>query len=1222
MTLTRSHAVLQSLPMAAPSPARRPSPGLLCLPPWVFAIALLQPHAVAETGAPLLVRQPFAPPSAPRGATLFAELPPEQTGIVTENRYADPRMWGDLYHEFEVGPIGTGVAIGDYDGDGRPDLFVVSKTESCRLFRNLGDWKFEDVTARAGVEDRGDAARIWKQGATFADVNNDGRLDLYVCRFAAPNLLYLNKGDGTFREAAAAAGLAVADASTMAAFCDYDRDGWLDVFLQTNLLDNAKSPLGQRDYLFHNNGNGTFSDVTVAAVLSTAPTQGNSATWWDYNGDGWPDLYVANDFAVPDFLYRNNGDGTFTNVIDAAVPHLPFSAMGSDLGDVNNDSRLDLLVADMAASSHEKDQRTMADNRSRAREPGDASSAAPNYLWSALYLNTGLGVCQEAARLAGLEATDWTWSPRFEDLDNDGRIDLHVTNGMHREIHNTDLLQRLMGTESALDRVRIARNSPILAEPNLAFRNLGDLQFENVSAAWGLNQKGVSFGSALGDLDGDGDLDLVFSNFLQGATVLRNDSATGQRLVVALRGTRSNRFGVGATIRIDTARGPQVRTIGLARGYMSSSEPIAHFGLGDDTVVQRLTVTWPNGTVQTFENLAAGARYVVTEPTNAGLTASTPAPAAAETLFEEISQQIGFSLTAREDSIDELAMQPLLPFRQNRRGPALAVGDLNGDDRDDLLLGGTPRDPARLLIASDSDAFALVGNFGSEHPNAVNDGPVAMFDANADGAPDVLITKGGSAYPSGSPEYQPQLFLSDGAGGLRAATDALPSFRESAGAVAIADIDRDGRLDVFIGGRVSPGEYPFPPASALWLNRGGRFEDVTDALAPRLRSIGLVTSALWTDIDEDGWPDLLLTLEWGQVTCLRNAGGRGFEDWTSRAGFAEAGTGAWTALACADFNGDGHLDYAVGNLGLNTPYRADAAHPALLFALTPTEGGAPSLIEGYYEGDKLYPRRSRRDLRSALPALLKQFPRNDTYARATLEEIVGREKLAATDRFAMTELRSGVFLSEGPGRFRFAPLPRVAQIAPLQGLVAGDFDGDGRADLCAVQNSYAPAPVIGRFDGGLGQLLRGDGRGGFDAAPPANSGIVVRGDAKALVVSDLDRDGRADLLVTRNQAPTLAFRNRGVPGSQMFGVRLRGPTGNPTAIGAVLTLSLADGARQVAQVSAGSGYYSQSSAELFFGYEDSNRPRQLRIRWPDGTATEHVIPEDAKNLVIAASTHP
>src|SRR5258708_752441 len=582
----------------------------------VLAAVLFSSMVGWAAGSPSgLDERPLTPRSGPRGATMFTELAPERTGVVTENRYADPGMWGDRHHEFDAGALGTGIAIGDYDGDGRADIFGVSKTESCRLFRNLGDWKFEDVTDKAGVRDAGEAAGIWKQGVAFADVNNDGRLDIYVCRFGAPNLLYINQGDGTFKEMAHAYGLDVKDGSVMAAFCDYDRDGWLDVYVQTNLLNFTTHRQGQRDYLFHNNRDGTFTDVTVRSGIS-GETQGHSATWWDYDNDGWPDLYVANDFSPPDTLYHNNRDGTLTDTIDQVMPHVTFSSMGSDLGDINNDGLIDLFVADMAATTHEKDQRAAAVSRASNNWNTESPAVPLQYSRNTLFLNTGTGFCLEGAFLTGLAATDWTWSVRLEDLDNDGRLDLHVTNGMYREATNADLQARANGAESPAAGLRVFRASPVLRERHLAYRNLGDLNFEDVSAAWGLDQKGVSFGAAFGDLDGDGDLDLVYANYEAGVTILRNDCDTGHRVIVELRGTVSNRLGVGATARIETDSGVQVRQLVLARGYLSTSEPILHFGLGENERIKRLTVSWPSGHTQTFTDLPVDRRFTITQPAN------------------------------------------------------------------------------------------------------------------------------------------------------------------------------------------------------------------------------------------------------------------------------------------------------------------------------------------------------------------------------------------------------------------------------------------------------------------------------------------------------------------------------------------------------------------------------------------------------------------------------
>lgn len=1153
---------------------------------------------------------PLAERSKPAGPTMFTLMPTARTGVNCVNTYGDPAMWSRRYTELMNGSLGTGVAVADFDQDGRPDIYVVSKTGPSRLFRNLGDWKFEDVTVAAGLIPPADLARTdrtdWTQGASWADVNNDGWPDLYVCRFAAPNLLFINQGNGTFREEAATRGLAVTDASGLGVFLDYDRDGWLDVYVQTNLLDSAKAPNGQRDYLFHNRGDGTFEDVTARAGIRDE-NLAHAAIVWDYDDDGWPDLYVANDFTLPDKLYHNNRNGTFTDVINSVIPSMPYSAMGADAGDINNDGLMDFLVADMAATTHEKDQRGMAYSRTlkpNAMEPGP--DEAPQYSRNALYLNTGTGRCLEVAQLAGVPATDWTWSVRFEDLDNDGRLDLHVTNGMIREYQNVDLLDRMVLAENLAERVGIMRSSPRLEETNLAFRNTGDLRFEEVGAQWGLSQHGVSFGAAYADFDGDGDLDVAFANHEDSPTLLRNDCLEGHRLVISLRGTASNRFGVGAKVTIRTARGLQVRLLAPARGYLSTSEPILHFGLGEDAIVESLTVDWPSGRRQSFAQLAADRRYVITEPAGTSVPVPAPSPAPAPQ-FVAAASRLGLDLQS-EESFDAES-QPLLATRFDRLGPALAVGDINGDGNADIVIGGTGRQPARVFMRT-GDHFAAAGSLP---PSPVDDGPLLLIDCDGDGLPDLLQTKAGTNRAANSPSFQPVLYRNTG-GAFVPQPDALPPLPISVGAAAAADFDRDGRLDVFVGARVLPGRYPLAPRSALLRNVGGRFEDVTDTLAPALREPGLVRSALWSDVDADGWPDLLLALEWGGVRYYHNDQGRGFSDRSEAAGFAAAGDGWWTSLATADFNGDGRLDYVAGNNGLNTLYQP----PVFAFLGNFKGGGALQLVEASTEGNTLYPRRTRKELGAQIAAVLQRFPRNDAYAKAALPAIVGDAPLKAARRFVATELRSGVFLSQADGTYRFRPLPRLAQVAPFQGMAAGDLDGDGRADLFAVENSFAPNPGVGRFNGGLGIFLVGDGRGGFQPVSPRESGLVAPGDAKALVVSDFDADGWPDVLASRNNASSLAWHNQGRAGRHSFAIRLHGPAGNPTAIGARLRLELADGSVQLAELSAGSSYYSQTDATAFFGWADGNPPRRLLIRWPDGRSSEQRIAADTRVMSIAA----
>ena len=1150
---------------------------------------------------------PFTPPSSPIGADLFSSLSPSQTGITVENPYDDPQMWAERYREFMGGGMGSGIAAGDFDGDGLVDLYVSTKTKPGTLYRNRGGWRFEDVTERAGLAEKSSSlfsrlkdslssqpTFIWRQGAVFADINNDGWLDLYVCRSAAPNLLYVNQGDGTFREEAAARGLAIVDGSVIGAFADYDRDGWLDVLVLTNQME-GNEPAGRPDRLFRNQGDGYFTEVTAAAGI-TGPTFGHAATWFDFDGDRWPDLYIANDFAGSDHFFHNNRDGTFTNVIHTVAPHTPYSSMGADTADINHDGAIDLLVADMATTTREKDRRGLAASRGDMLAASTRGEEIPQYMRNVLLLNTGRGVFGEAAIWAGLEATDWTWSVRFEDFDNDGWTDLHVTNGMVREANNSDLLTRMMSALSDLERIRVMRSAPPLNEANLAFRNLRGEGFEPVAAAWGLDETGVTFGAATADFDQDGDLDLVTLNYNGGVSVFRNDTSGAHRIQIRLQGTRSNRFGIGAVIRVESPSiGRQSRTLTVARGYASGSEIVAHFGLGNDERIARLVVEWPSGVTQEFTDLAADRRYVITET---GSPAGDVSPAAPPSLFHPATTTSGLVL---EDA-STLALpdqeQTFLPFRTDRRGPGVAVADVDGDGHDDLYLGATTGSPARLLrwsngVYQDESALRLPAALAGE------EGPPLLLDLNGDGAVDLLTTRASARHAAWPEHFRPRIYANDGRGQFRPTDWLPPELALNVGAAAAADIDGDGDLDLFLGGRSIPGRYPEAPRSVILRNDAGRFIDATDPASP-LAQVGLVKSALFRDLDRDGRPDLILALEWDFVRYFHNEGDGRFADWTERSGFASGGRGWWNSLASADFNGDGRLDLVVGNLGLNTIYRASPASPATLLYGDFAGNGTAMLMETVNEAGTLYPLRSRVDIAGQLPFILRKFRQNDTYARATLAEIVGERPVAQATAYQADTFSSGVFLSQPDGRYDFSPLPRLAQLGPIQGLVATDLDGDGFADVAAVQNSDAAVP---RFDGGVGIILRGHGDGTFTALPPAASGLIVPGNGRALVVLDPTATGRPDLFLTRHGGSSALLTHQAP--ADWLELRLRGAAGNPDAVGAHITLRYADGRQSYHELGLGGGWWSQSAPALPIAIPAGTHLIAAEVRWPDGRQTRH-----------------
>jgi hypothetical protein len=980
-----------------------------------------------------------------------------------------------------------------------------------------------------------------------------------------PNRLYINEtepnGKIHFSEQARRYGLDYNGASMTMAFADIDNDGKLDCYLATTALPpppgtefrvrfNGNKPVipdelkeywqliylpgdraqrteaGQRDHLYHNDGE-KFTEITEKAGIDGAYFT-LSATWWDYDNDGFPDLYVANDYFGPDQLYHNNRDGTFTDVAKDVLPHTPWFSMGTDQGDINNDGLIDFLATDMLARNHVRRQ-LMRGSFSRA-DWFLGNSRPPQYIRNALYLNSGMGRMLEAANLANVASTDWTWSPRLADFDNDGRIDLFIANGIARDLINVDLSDyadsHFHPNSTAWS--RFWENQPMFKERNVALKNLGDLKFEDVSSAWGLDRLGVSFGCATADFNNDGNLDLVVVNADAPLSIYANRSSESHRIRIRLEGRDSNRFGIGAKIDLVAGGLRQARYLTLASGYLSSNEPIVTFGLGSATTIDELTINWPSGTQQKFTDLPADRFYTITEPsgrpvnklrTKLATTVDQPTPVAPMFVPAKEFPKIEVSAARAND----FTVQPLMPFKVSQLGSVMAWGDVDADGKPDCYVGGSGETPGRLFINKGNGTFSELPTPAFEDDRECDDASAVFFDADGDGALDLYVVSGGFQHEPGNAAYRDRLYLNDGHGHFRKApTNALPDLRDCGSVVAACDFNHDGKIDLFVGSRCVPGEYPLPAENHLLVNvGGGRFEDQTPEA---IKQAGMVTDAVWADVDGDGWADLVVTTDWGPVKVFANDRGK-FIDKTADSGLAER-LGLWRAIAAGDLNHDGLVDFVVTNFGLNTEYSASAQAPVALYYGDFDDMGKEKIVEAVYENQLLYPRRDLSVLRNAMPEMMAIYKTVQQFAQSTLAEVFTKEKVDSAKRYEVNTLESGVLINEGHFHFRFVPLPALAQIAPSCGIDIGDINGDGHLDLVMAQNFYGARPETGPMDGGLGLLLLGDGRGGFDPIWPNRSGIVVPGDSRKVRIVDLDGDGHLDLVFAVAGGEWRGFLNR------------------------------------------------------------------------------------------------
>ncbi|EDY81204.1 FG-GAP repeat domain protein [Verrucomicrobiia bacterium DG1235] len=1043
---------------------------------------------------------------------LFEMIEPEYSGIHFENLYDHPQRWTQLWHQYFLGTFGSGLSLGDVDGDGLPDIFAVGKDSPNALYLNRGDFRFEDVTAAKGLEGQEGIGA----GSSMLDIDNDGDLDIYVTYTGFPNELYINDGEGNFVESSREWGLAIDTGSNAPSFADYDRDGDLDLYLQCNFLESSGIPEGMPDLLFENR-DGTFVEVTEAAGISGAG-QGHSAIWWDHDEDGWPDLYVANDFEPADKLYRNNQDGTFTNVINEAMVAAPYSAMGGDLGDFNNDGHVDFMVSEMATHDHVKHHRTIGSISTKLLWA--STDTVSQYMKNMVTTKIGPNQFAEVSYMLGLDATDWTWATRFADFDNDGLLDAFFANGMARAFHDGDIGKTSTRAKTGWQRMAFFKNSPQYDEQNLAYRNLGDYVFEDVSEEWGLDLVGVSFASAYADFDQDGDLDMALSNMEGNLTLYRNNSQSGARLLVELEGVESNRYGVGAKLKLFAGDQVMAREIVLTRGYLSNDEPVAHFGLGEIEDLDRLEIQWPSGAFQVVEDLGVNRRYRIREEADG----SKPKDDAL-TWFVRSEMQLPRETVSREDHFQMFPMQLLIPAVETRDGPELAVADVNGDGWTDVLLGGSTGQESRLFLNRGGLSLEWLDLDDFDDDFDSEDRSLEFFDYEGDGDLDLFVSSGGIELDAEDDFYEDRVYLNDGEGEFERLGRAFRPEPVASGASVAFDYDADGDLDLLVAGGSVKGMYPQYEDNLVWRRVEKGFElDEESSFAKAFRRSGNISELIAVDWSGDGKLDLAQAVLWG-APVLWESRSEGME--RVEGAFEERGMlGVWRSVAAGDFDGDGRMDFALGNYGLNTKYKASEKEPVRFFA-PDNPYMENTYIEAYVKDGRVLPMENRELHDIQFPGLMDKTSKNiAAFAEMDVEQIFTAELLSKYKVYDMTDTRSVLLLQRERGQFEKVVLPRWAQSGVAIDILAEDVDGDGDEDLVIAHEMHAPQHWAERFLRGHVSLLLNDGSGGFEALQPWKSGLEAYGYPRRLAWVDLDRDGKGELLVSMNEGPLLVFELR------------------------------------------------------------------------------------------------